>query len=599
MKKITDTLDVFFKGKEQVLVIKGDWGCGKTFFWDKYIQNKIEAKEKTGKIDQIAYSYVSLFGKNSLVDIRASLLQAAKLITTEEKINVYVEKHVFEKSGFLGRILILKKRFQRIKYNDYVLKALNITNNIDKFTRSAAFLEDKLVDNYVICFDDIERKGNSLSMRDFMGYIDELARKRNCKLILIFNEKSFTNEIDIKDLEQYREKVVDIELAFKPTYKQNLSYIFPDTHPVFPLLEKALNVLNLKNIRIIKKIRSLIDLSWSELEKSDKLIIEEFVNHATVLCWAYYAESSGLSLEFVKEHLEEGDWTAYLTKKKGELTDKENYYSSISIALQLSSSLFDEQIIDYLRYGYIDIEEIRRTVTELSNEIQKSHAREALSDVWNLYANSFKDNQNEIVKSFREVLTNDYTKLKLYDYAAALEMLTELNDDPIDLMELYIKNDQELLHDIIQKESWTVENSKIRYEPLINYMAQIQSSRENAWDINTLSARIADNHAWNPEDIDYLSSVSVDEFVAWIKTNPDDLPRKLKEGLLSFGQIAGKDSSKAKYDRIATNVKSAIIKLASESYINNHRAQILYNIIPEQETELGRPSLRSGRRDFQ
>jgi len=55
-------------------------------------------------------------------------------------------------------------------------------------------------------------------------------------------------------------------------------------------------------------------------------------------------------------------------------------------------------------------------------------------------------------------------------------MLTELNDDPIDLMELYIKNDQELLHDIIQKESWTVENSKIRYEPLLNYMAQIQNS---------------------------------------------------------------------------------------------------------------------------
>lgn len=599
MKKITNTLDVFFKGKDQVLVIKGDWGCGKTFFWDKYIQNKLETKEETEKLDQVAYSYVSLFGKNSLVDVRASLLQAAKFITTEEKIKAFVEKHISEKNGFLSWILILKKRFQRIKYNDYVLKIFNIANSIDEFTRSILVLEHKLVDNYVICFDDIERKGKTLSMRDFMGYIDELARKRNCKLILIFNEKSFTNEIDIKDLEQYREKVVDIELAFKPTYKQNLSYILSDTHPVFPLLEKALNVLNLKNIRIIRKIRSLIDLSWSELEKSEKLIIEEFVNHATVLCWAYYAESSGLSLGFVKEQLEEGDWTAYLTKKKGELTDQESYYSSISIALQLSSSLFDEQIIDYLKYGYIDIEEIRKIVTELSNEIQKSLAREALSDVWNLYANSFKDNQNEIVKAFREVLTNNYTKLRLYDYAAALEMLTELNDDPIDLMELYIKKDQELLHEIIQKESWTIENSKIRYEPLINYMAQIQSSRENAWDINTLSARIADNHAWNPDDIDYLSSVSIDEFVTWIKTNPDDLPRKLKDGLLSFGQIAGKDSNRAKYDRITTNVKSAIIKLASESHINKHRAQILYNILPEQETELGCPSLRPQRRDFQ
>lgn len=61
-------------------------------------------------------------------------------------------------------------------------------------------LEYALVNNYIICFDDLERKGNGLSVKDIMGLIDELAQRKNCKIILVFNEDSLSDENDKKHL---------------------------------------------------------------------------------------------------------------------------------------------------------------------------------------------------------------------------------------------------------------------------------------------------------------------------------------------------------------------------------------------------------------
>ncbi|EGI5682111.1 hypothetical protein ABM70_004528, partial [Salmonella enterica subsp. enterica serovar Weltevreden] len=56
MIHLKETLDTFFKSNNNVIVIKGDWGVGKTYFWEKYYQTK------KGNINKAAYSYISLFG---------------------------------------------------------------------------------------------------------------------------------------------------------------------------------------------------------------------------------------------------------------------------------------------------------------------------------------------------------------------------------------------------------------------------------------------------------------------------------------------------------------------------------------------------------
>jgi len=51
-----------------------------------------------------------------------------------------------------------------------------------------------LVKNYIICFDDIERKGSTLSIKELMGLVDELSIQKNCKIILIFTAVPLKNK---------------------------------------------------------------------------------------------------------------------------------------------------------------------------------------------------------------------------------------------------------------------------------------------------------------------------------------------------------------------------------------------------------------------
>src|SRR5690242_12958008 len=53
----------------EVLCLRGKWGVGKTFFW----KGLIEAEKD--QLSQNWYSYVSLFGLNSLDDLRYSIFE--------------------------------------------------------------------------------------------------------------------------------------------------------------------------------------------------------------------------------------------------------------------------------------------------------------------------------------------------------------------------------------------------------------------------------------------------------------------------------------------------------------------------------------------
>ncbi|MDI6790920.1 MAG: P-loop NTPase fold protein [Thermodesulfobacteriota bacterium] len=61
----TDTLEV--------MAIRGAWGVGKTFAWNKYLN---EAKHNN-RIALDNYSYVSLFGLNSMDELKLSIFMDA------------------------------------------------------------------------------------------------------------------------------------------------------------------------------------------------------------------------------------------------------------------------------------------------------------------------------------------------------------------------------------------------------------------------------------------------------------------------------------------------------------------------------------------
>lgn len=116
-----------------------------------------------------------------------------------------------------------------------------------------SILEKKFINDFLVCIDDIERKSSALSMSNILGLVSELSIENRCKFILIFNDDTL-EELDKKEFNKYREKVVDLELEYNPTIKHNQEIIFKD-HQYKEIIYKTLYPLDLKNIRILKHIK--------------------------------------------------------------------------------------------------------------------------------------------------------------------------------------------------------------------------------------------------------------------------------------------------------------------------------------------------------
>lgn len=573
------SLDSFFVGDDQVLVIKGAWGVGKTYFWDKYIDARIKKKD----LKHIAYSYVSLFGKTSIADIRASIFQSANSIASNENIERKFDEEL-ESSTSLLKLTpwvreVTKKARGKAPFIGWLTNLARSTPFTDKYAGIIASLEYGLVKDYIICFDDLERKGGFLSIREVMGLADELARRKSCKVILIFNDNSFSDEKDKREFEAYREKVVDAELHYGPTHKQNLECSLPVEHPLFIKIVPLIEALDLKNIRVLKKLVRLITAFWSDLEKSDEWIVDEFTRHATILCWSYYMRDTALPFSFIKTKLEEGPWGSYLNSKEDEVPPDEKRYRTITSTIKLSPSTFDKHIIHFLERGYVNTEEVRAEIAELAQKVDVQRAHNELSIVWNKYTDTFAENQAEIISSFRDVLDRHADKIRVGEFSAALDMLAELGEDVAPYIDRYISLHSTALTSMDRHDFSFIR--RISYKPLLDRIMEVQVERSNL-EIDQVAMNIAVNNGWNPEDIDFLASISIDEFFQWIKGDPANLPTKLRGGLLPFGNLrGGNPEDTKKYVQIYENVTAAMRRLASDSPLNSRRLKTMYDINAE------------------
>lgn len=176
-KKIIELLES--KDKSFCLAIIGEWGIGKTYFWKTYIQNKLS---------QVVY--ITLFGKEHYSQILEEIVmqvckrhnKAAKSIT-----NIVSAMTKLATNGFVN--INADALFSVIKKDDF--------------------------EKMVICFDDIERKSDKLSMRDFMGLVAHLRDIKECKVVIILNDNKINNanekQDDCLDFQIYKEKCVDYE----------------------------------------------------------------------------------------------------------------------------------------------------------------------------------------------------------------------------------------------------------------------------------------------------------------------------------------------------------------------------------------------------
>ena len=233
---LNDFLD---QDRRKTLLLKGEWGVGKTHFYNEFVSSYQTAHSQ----DKRPFCYVSLFGLSTIEELKAQIIASAGKIR-----------------GGIGAAA------------DTLGKFLEGTLSVSVPAIATNALEERLLTNCIICLDDLERKRPELTLDSVFGFVDRLATLRSCHVVLIVNDGELQEEADT--LKRYRDKVIDSEITFAPTLERNLSVVFAsDTEAsTTEQIRSSLERLEKKNIRTIKRIQWMLNDFQFLLSDQDKEI---------------------------------------------------------------------------------------------------------------------------------------------------------------------------------------------------------------------------------------------------------------------------------------------------------------------------------------
>ena len=165
---------------DYAIMINGEWGSGKTYFWNNKIRNKIEAMQVNGK--KYTTIYMSLYGISNLEEISKKIF----IETTQ-----LMDKNLKRFMGSKGEKVIPEYAKTGLDMANF----FGVTQNGDKIDYEEFFsTEDK-----VLCFDDLERA--NVDVIDILGYINNFVEHDHIKTIIICNEKELSTKLKSSNIE--------------------------------------------------------------------------------------------------------------------------------------------------------------------------------------------------------------------------------------------------------------------------------------------------------------------------------------------------------------------------------------------------------------
>ncbi len=403
--QVQNALQHFAKNKaSRAVVLKGEWGTGKTFVWNEVIKNHRKGFARS------SYSYVSLFGLSSLADLKRAIFT-----------NI-VKKDI---AGQAATTESIKENFLRLDFSDaksWLRKAtgqtrevkLPLLGGIGSIVDSIQFAS---ISDTLICIDDFERKSNSLTARDVLGLISALVEGRGCSVILILNENFLKSDDEFFD---FNEKVFDYEIVYSPKVNECISIVFPAVEDNYALLSRNIEKLKINNIRLLKKIELYYDLLQPHLKYAPIEIKEKAVAILPLAVFAMYGGSvCPVDIEFISKYAT-GFRIVPLDKDASE-DDKILQNTIIEKVQWLDEYGFhnaddlDLAVIALVKRGYADENELDLLLVALQESIQHNKDMNLLSEAWNVFNGSFKDNRDDVLSMFDGALEVCLHKMNIRD----------------------------------------------------------------------------------------------------------------------------------------------------------------------------------------
>ena len=182
MEELVESIMDYIKSDytDYAVMINGEWGSGKTYFWNHKIRKKIETLSINGK--RFTPIYMSLYGISNLEEISKKIfIESTQLM--DKNLKKFMNANDFERIPEYAKKGIDMANF------------FGVTENGSKIDYSKFFKTD----DKVLCFDDLERA--NVDVIDILGYINNFVEHDHIKTIIICNEKELSTKLKSSNLE--------------------------------------------------------------------------------------------------------------------------------------------------------------------------------------------------------------------------------------------------------------------------------------------------------------------------------------------------------------------------------------------------------------
>jgi len=496
----TEVAEQFLRQNEcSVLAIKGDWGVGKTYAWNRLTERV------AGNMWPLTYCYVSLFGLSSIDEVRSAML--ANMRPTDSlggnpSIEMMNEQWWTLLRAGIGKT---RNRLRRILEDTTVGKHISVALDT---------IAPWITKDMVVCFDDFERVSSRLSHDELMGFVSTLKETAGCKVVLIFNEEKLP--ADENAYKKYREKVVDLELKFAPTTDEAIEWGLSAELPFRDVATEVARKLDIVNVRVLKKIVTVIRLLEERFKDIREEVRRESVASAVVIGWSHFDRSGAApTTEFLRGW---NSFTRSLKNEKSKPTEQEEKWAArLNDAGFLHFDELDEAILNAIEQGYIQGSGYEVESRKRSRLYEKGDLEQLFRSAWERYHESFEDDAAEVIAGLDEAARRAARILGPMDLNATVVLFRQLqrNDLADALIRYYIQErqgDPELFDLSSSPFGSEVSDSAVR--------AAFAAKHEQLASTVTLREAVetmAKGQGWSAEDGRAVERATSDDFYALFK----------------------------------------------------------------------------------
>ena len=533
----------------EVMAIKGAWGVGKTYAWNEFLLNA----KKENRVALEKYSYVSMFGINSLDAFKYAIFEN---VVNSDLIGSGANVETFKQNTSSLLEKLTRKSFM-------IFKDVSVLKGITPAIESLSFLS---LSQTLICIDDLERKGRALDIKDILGLISLLKEQRKCKFIILLND----DEDGLEEYSKYKEKVIDLEMLFAPTADECAEIAFQKNSYESNKLKELTPKLGIKNIRVLKKIEKLVDLSIPLAISYEQEIRDQLIHSLVLFTYCHYCSKSVQDIPPLEFTTHLGYNFLGIGAAQDDNEEKKKWRSLLHSYNYNYTDSFDLVLAESIRAGYFIEEDFKREAEKKNGEIIASRSLGSFKESWNLYHETFDNNTDEVISGIYESFKKNTKYISTNDLNGTVTLFRQLGEDKkaSEIIDIYIRErmDEKKLFDLASNNFF---GDIIDPEIVLRFNDTYKelSTKESA---KQVLERIAGKNGWNENDIVVLASTTTDEYYSLFKSLQGEHIYPYINTCLQFNRFVNPSDQ---HKEIAEKAIEALKKIAAESEINRLRVR--------------------------